>query len=155
MSSDQRNTRSTRGPCLFNTYRCCHCCPNWPGSGRRIARFPEILDKMEPGPRSGCRVLLSRLGKGQYPRWLSALVTAGLGRDPRSGDGYLFANRSRTRAKVLRWDGTGLCIYAKRLVDVLGSPKGIPPACVRAPATRRTCAVGGPCLTGARSTSTT
>ena len=46
---------------------------------------------------------------------LSALVTAGLGRDPLSGDCYLFANRPRTRAKVLMWDGTGLCIYAKRL----------------------------------------
>ncbi len=46
---------------------------------------------------------------------LSALVTAGLGRDPLSGDCYLFANRPRTRATVLMWDGTGLCIYAKRL----------------------------------------
>jgi len=46
---------------------------------------------------------------------LSALVTAGLGRDPLSGDCYRFANRPRTRAKVLMWDGTGLCIYAKRL----------------------------------------
>ena len=46
---------------------------------------------------------------------LSALVTAGLGRDPLSGDCYVFANRPRTRAKVLMWDGTGLCIYAKRL----------------------------------------
>jgi transposase len=46
---------------------------------------------------------------------LSVLVTGGLGRDPLSGDCYLFANRPRTRAKVLMWDGTGLCIYAKRL----------------------------------------
>ncbi len=27
----------------------------------------------------------------------------------------MFANRTRKRAKVLLWDGTGLCIYAKRL----------------------------------------
>lgn len=46
---------------------------------------------------------------------LSALVSQGLGRDPLSGDCYLFTNRPRTRAKVLMWDGTGLCIYAKRL----------------------------------------
>ena len=46
---------------------------------------------------------------------LSALVSQGLGRDPVSGDCDLFANRPRTRAKVLMWDGTGLCIYAKRL----------------------------------------
>ena len=46
---------------------------------------------------------------------LSALVTRKLGRDPLSGHLFLFVNRSRTRAKVLLWDGTGLCIYAKRL----------------------------------------
>jgi hypothetical protein len=28
---------------------------------------------------------------------------------------FLFVNRSRTLAKVLVWDGTGLCIYGKRL----------------------------------------
>ena len=46
---------------------------------------------------------------------LSALVTAKLGRDPLSGHLFLFVNRNRTRAKVLVWDGTGLCIYMKRL----------------------------------------
>jgi len=43
------------------------------------------------------------------------LVQNELGRDPLSGDLYLFVNRRRTSAKVLLWDGTGLCIYAKRL----------------------------------------
>lgn len=46
---------------------------------------------------------------------LSALVTQELSRDPLSGDLYVFTNRPRTRAKVLMWDGTGLCVYAKRL----------------------------------------
>ncbi len=46
---------------------------------------------------------------------LSALVSQGLERDPLSGDCYLFVNATRKRAKVLLWDGTGLCIYAKRL----------------------------------------
>lgn len=46
---------------------------------------------------------------------LSALVTAGLQRDPLNGDVYIFLSRDRVRAKVLHWDGTGLCIYAKRL----------------------------------------
>ena len=41
---------------------------------------------------------------------LNALV-----RDPLAGDFFVFANRTRKRAKVLLWDGTGLCIYAKRL----------------------------------------
>lgn len=46
---------------------------------------------------------------------LSALVTQQLFADPLSGDCYLFCNRTRTTAKVLMWDGTGLCIYHKRL----------------------------------------
>ncbi len=46
---------------------------------------------------------------------LCALVSGGLSRDPLSGDLFVFVNRSRRRAKVLLWDGTGLCIYAKRL----------------------------------------
>lgn len=46
---------------------------------------------------------------------LSALVVGDLGRDPLSGDLFVFVNRMRKRAKVLMWDGTGLCIYAKRL----------------------------------------
>lgn len=46
---------------------------------------------------------------------LSALVSEGLRRDPLSGDVFLFVARNRKRAKVLLWDGTGLCVYAKRL----------------------------------------
>ena len=46
---------------------------------------------------------------------LSALVTEGLGRNPLSGDVFLFVSRNRVRAKVLHFDGTGLCVYAKRL----------------------------------------
>lgn len=46
---------------------------------------------------------------------LAALVGGDLGQDPLSGDLFLFVNRSRHLAKVLLWDGTGLCIYSKRL----------------------------------------
>jgi transposase len=46
---------------------------------------------------------------------LCALVTQGLHRDPLSGDVFIFVSRDRVRAKTLQWDGTGLCIYAKRL----------------------------------------
>ena len=45
---------------------------------------------------------------------LCGLVTA-LRHDPLAGDCFLFVNRLRTRAKVLLWDGTGLCVYHKRL----------------------------------------
>ncbi len=46
---------------------------------------------------------------------LYRLVSQSLRRDPLSGDCYLFTNRRRRSAKVLFWDGTGLCIYMKRL----------------------------------------
>ena len=46
---------------------------------------------------------------------LYALVLEKLGQDPLSGDLYLFVSRNRIRAKVLVWDGTGLCLFAKRL----------------------------------------
>jgi transposase len=46
---------------------------------------------------------------------LYGLVKQGLGRDPLSGDLFLFVNRRRNGCKVLLWDGTGLCIFMKRL----------------------------------------
>lgn len=46
---------------------------------------------------------------------LFGLVKNGLNRDPLSGDLYLFTNKNRTGCKVLLYDGTGLCIYMKRL----------------------------------------
>jgi transposase len=46
---------------------------------------------------------------------LSGLVASELGRDVLSGDCFLFCSRKRRSAKVLMWDGTGLCIFSKRL----------------------------------------
>jgi transposase len=46
---------------------------------------------------------------------LCALVTQGLQRDVLNGDIFIFISRDRIRAKTLQWDGTGLCLYAKRL----------------------------------------
>jgi transposase len=47
---------------------------------------------------------------------LSQLVRDLLKRDVLSGELFLFVSRDRRRAKVLHFDGTGLCLYAKRLV---------------------------------------
>lgn len=46
---------------------------------------------------------------------LFGLVENELRRDPMSGAYFLFVNRRRTSCKVLHWDGTGLCLYCKRL----------------------------------------
>ena len=46
---------------------------------------------------------------------LFGLARTKLGRDPLEGDAFLFVSRSRRLAKILLWDGTGLCIYAKRM----------------------------------------
>ncbi len=46
---------------------------------------------------------------------LSALVVGTMGRELLGGDVFLFVGRSRKRAKALFFDGTGLCLYAKRL----------------------------------------
>jgi transposase len=46
---------------------------------------------------------------------LCCMVTERLARNPLSGDVFLFVSRDRIRAKVLHFDGTGLCLYVKRL----------------------------------------
>jgi transposase len=46
---------------------------------------------------------------------LYGLARDALGLDPLSGHLVLFCNRSRTRLKVLFWDGSGLWICTKRL----------------------------------------
>jgi transposase len=46
---------------------------------------------------------------------LAALVEQQLGHDLLRGDVYLFVGRSCRRAKVLYFDGTGLCLLSKRL----------------------------------------
>jgi transposase len=46
---------------------------------------------------------------------LFALARDIIKQDPLSGHLFLFVAKNRKRAKVLVWDGTGLCIYQKRL----------------------------------------
>ena len=51
--------------------------------------------------------------KGFEGLW--GLATQQLGRDVLCGDLFLFVGRDRKRAKVLYFDGTGLCVLHKRL----------------------------------------
>ena len=46
---------------------------------------------------------------------LAGLVSGVLRKDPMSGHLFLFRGRDPTKLKVLYWDGSGLCLYLKRL----------------------------------------
>ena len=46
---------------------------------------------------------------------LAAIVVEQMKHDVLAGDLYLFVSRDRKRAKVLYFDGTGMCLLAKRL----------------------------------------
>jgi transposase len=46
---------------------------------------------------------------------LAALVQGTLAENPFSGHVFVFRGRAGDRVKVLWWDGTGLCLFAKRL----------------------------------------
>lgn len=46
---------------------------------------------------------------------LQALVEGEMKRELATGDLFLFVSKNRKRAKVLYFDGTGLCLFSKRL----------------------------------------
>lgn len=69
------------------------------------------------GPGTGARVLIatSPVDFRKGPNSLAALIKAELGADPFSGVVYVFRARRADRVKLVWWDGTGLCLMAKRL----------------------------------------
>jgi transposase len=48
---------------------------------------------------------------------LAALVREEMSADPFSGVIYVFRARRADRVKLLFWDGTGVCLFAKRLEE--------------------------------------
>lgn len=46
---------------------------------------------------------------------LSGLIRSELLSDPRSGDVFLFVNKTRDKIKLLHWNGSGFTLYYKRL----------------------------------------
>jgi transposase len=48
---------------------------------------------------------------------LAALVRETIAADPFSGAIYVFRAKRADRIKLVFWDGTGLCLFAKRLED--------------------------------------
>lgn len=69
------------------------------------------------GPGAGARVMVATrpvdFRKG--PDSLAALVAAEYGGDPFSGVVYVFRAKRADRIKLVWWDGTGLCLMAKKL----------------------------------------
>ena len=69
------------------------------------------------GPAPGAKVMVAtrpvdfRKGAGS----LAALVAAEFGGKPYSGVIYVFRAKRADRVKLIWWDGTGLCLMAKRL----------------------------------------
>lgn len=46
---------------------------------------------------------------------LAGVVVAALGRDPTSGDRFVFLNKKGDRLKILAWEGDGFALYLRRL----------------------------------------
>lgn len=53
---------------------------------------------------------------------LFGIVANEMGCNPRAGDVFLFVNRRRSSVKILAHDGTGLCIFMKRLDESKFAP---------------------------------
>jgi transposase len=71
------------------------------------------------GPTGAVRVMVATrpvdFRKGA--EGLAALVREELRSDPFSGTIYVFRARRAGRIKLVYWDGTGVCLFAKRLED--------------------------------------
>jgi len=71
------------------------------------------------GPSGAVRVLVATkpvdFRKGS--EGLAALVKEQMRADPFSGAIFVFRAKRTDRIKLIFWDGTGLCLYAKRLED--------------------------------------
>ena len=71
------------------------------------------------GPAGAVRVMVATkpvdFRKGA--EGLAALVREEMKTDPFSGTVYVFRAKRADRVKLIFWDGTGVCLFAKRLED--------------------------------------
>ena len=71
------------------------------------------------GPTGAVRVMVATKAvdfrKGA--EGLAILVRETMTADPFSGTVYVFRAKRADRVKLIYWDGTGLCLFAKRLED--------------------------------------
>lgn len=71
------------------------------------------------GPTGAVRVMVatSPVDFRKGAEGLAALVRETMIADPFSGAVYVFRAKRADRVKLIYWDGTGLCLFAKRLED--------------------------------------
>jgi transposase len=71
------------------------------------------------GPTGAVRVMVATrpVDFRKAAEGLAALVRETMTADPFSGAVYVFRAKRADRVKLIYWDGTGLCLYAKRLED--------------------------------------
>ena len=67
------------------------------------------------GPATRVMVATRPVDFRKGPDSLAALVAVEFGGDPFSGVIYVFRAKRTDRIKLIWWDGTGLCLMAKRL----------------------------------------
>lgn len=70
-----------------------------------------------PGPGVRVLVALKPVDFRKGATGLAALVQAEIAADPFSGAVFVFRAKRADRVKLVYWDGTGLCLFAKTLED--------------------------------------
>jgi transposase len=70
---------------------------------------------LSPSPATRVFLALAPVDGRKSFNGLSALVQETLEQEPTSGFLFVFTNKSRHRLKILFWDGSGLCLFCKRL----------------------------------------
>ena len=94
---------------------------SWPRCGRkdRDSGAAGVESHSMIGPTGAVRVMVATkpvdFRKGA--EGLAALVRETMAADPFSGAVYVFRAKRADRIKLMFWDGTGLCLFAKRLED--------------------------------------
>jgi transposase len=71
------------------------------------------------GPTGAARVMVATkpVDFRNGAEGLATLVRENMTADPFSGAVYVFRAKRADRMKLIFWDGTGLCLFAKRLED--------------------------------------
>jgi transposase len=71
------------------------------------------------GPTGAVRVMVATrpVGFRKGAEGLAALVREEIKTDPFSGAVYVFRAKRADRVKLVYWDGTGMCLFAKHLED--------------------------------------